>query len=127
MEVGTEKTEVIAENIGRTIRRIPRQNKISFVVKTSAQEWLVKAFDLQTRQITTLIKTLPGSEDYAWTAAGVLLMAKDSKLFAWNPVKDKDWVLVADFATAGLTGINRIALSPKGNRVAMVAHRIPEP
>jgi len=122
VDTRTEKAEVIAENPGRILRLIPHRHELSFVHKISGQEWIIKAFDLQTRQITSLIKTLPGSEDYAWTPAGVLLMAKDSKLFAWNPLKGKDWQEVADFSQAGLKGITRIAVSPKGERMAVVAH-----
>src|SRR5207245_11383693 len=81
VDVRTEKGETIAENPGRILRRLPRQDKFSFVHKSSDQEWIVKAFDLKTRTITPLIKTLAGVEDYAWTPSGVLLMAKDSKLF----------------------------------------------
>jgi dipeptidyl aminopeptidase/acylaminoacyl peptidase len=121
VDVRTEKAEVIAENIGRPLRLIPNQNKLSFVHKISADEWIVKSFDLQTRQITALIKTLPRSEDYAWTPSGILLMAKDAKLFAWNPAKDTGWHEVADFSPAGLKSITRLAVSPKGNRIAIVA------
>jgi WD40-like Beta Propeller Repeat len=126
VDVPTEKAEVIATDIGRTLRLIPhqkpRQNKLSFVQKISAQEWLIKALDLQTRQIATLIKTLPGSEDYAWLPTGLLLMSKDAKLFACNPAKDPAWREIADFKKAGLRAITRIAVSPKGNRIALVAH-----
>jgi WD40 repeat protein len=121
VDLRTEKAETIAENPGRILRRIPRQDKFSFVHKSSDQEWIVKAFDLKTRTITPLIKTLAGVEDYAWTPSGVLLMAKDSKLFAWNPSKDKDWQEIADFSPAGLKGITRIAVSPTGDRIALVA------
>ena len=123
VDVRTEKAEVVAENIGRAIRRIPHQNKLSFVHKTSDQEWVIKSFDLQTRQITSLIKTLPGSEEYAWTPAGLLLMAKDSKLLVFDPAKDTGWQELADLSQAGLKGITRIAVSPKGDRLAIVARR----
>jgi hypothetical protein len=105
------------------MRRIPHQNKLSFVHKVSDQEWIIKAFDLQTRQITPLVKTLPGSEEYAWTSDGVLLMAKDSKLFSWHPQKDTGWQELTDFSQAGLKGITRIASSPKGDKLAIVARR----
>ncbi len=99
----------------------PNTLQIIDVHKISDQEWIIKAFDLETRTITPLIKTLAGVEDYAWTPSGVLLMAKDSKLFAWNPAADKDWREIADFSQAGLKGITRIAVSPKENRIALVA------
>lgn len=112
---------MIAENPGRILRLVPRQNKLSFVHKVSDQEWLIKTFDLKTKQISTLLKTLPGSEDYAWTPNGALLMAKDAKLFKWNPLSDKDWVEIADFSNLGLKTLTRIAISPKGDRIAFVA------
>jgi hypothetical protein len=50
-----------------------------------------------------------------------LLTAKDAKLFKWDSLKGKDWQEVADFSGAGLKSLTRIAMSPKGDRVAIVA------
>ena len=120
-DVRTGKAEVVSENPGRILRLVPHQNKLSFVHKVSDQEWLIKTFDLKTKQTSTLIKTLPGSEDYAWTPNGALLTAKDAKIFKWNPLSDKDWVEIGDFSKAGLKTLTRIAVSPKGDRIAFVA------
>ncbi len=117
----TEKVEIIAENPGRILRRIPHQNKFSFVHKISDKEWAIKAFDLRTRTSASLIDTLPGVEDYAWLPSGLLLMAKDSKLFSVIPLTGKAWSEVADFSNAGLKNITRIAVSPKGDKIAVVA------
>ena len=86
----------------------------------SDKEWVIKAFDLRTRTSASLIDTLPGVEDYAWMSSGVLLMAKDSKLFAVVPLTGKTWSEVADFSAAGLKSITRIAVS-QGDRIAIVA------
>lgn len=120
-DIRTGKAEVVAENPGRILRSVPRQDKLSFVHKISEQEWLIKTLDLKTRQISTLIKTLPGSEDYAWTPDGALLMAKDAKIFKWKPLQDKDWVEIADFSKAGLKSLTRIAVNPGGDLIAIVA------
>src|SRR5437870_11815884 len=101
VDVQSEKAEVVAENPGRILRRIPHQNKFSFVHKISDQEWIIKAFDLKTRKITTLIKTFPGVEDYAWMPSGMLLMAKDSKMFSLVPLRGKNWEEIGDFSKAG--------------------------
>jgi hypothetical protein len=121
VDTRTEKAETIAENPGRILRRIPHQNKFSFVHKISDKEWAIKAFDLRTRTSASLIPTLPGVEDYAWLPAGVLLMAKDSKLFSVIPLTGKAWSEVADFSNAGLKNITRIAVNVKGDRIAFVA------
>jgi len=114
--------DVIHVNIGRALHTIPRRAAFSFVHKISPDEWFVKAFDLKTKRSTILIKTLPGSEDLVWTPDGTLLMAQDSKLFQWNPAAPAtDWQQIADFSAAGLKKITRLAVSPKANRLALVA------
>jgi hypothetical protein len=120
VDLRTGKAEVIADNPGRILRRIPNEDKFSFVQKVSDQEWLVKTFDLKTRAVSTVIKTFPGVEDYAWTRAGLLLMANGSKLFS-RQKSDWAWVEIADLSNAGLTSITRIVVSPKGDRIALVA------
>jgi len=122
VDLRSGKAEVIAENPGRILRRVPHENKFSFVHKVSDQEWLIKTFDLRTRNIATYIKTFTGVEDYAWTTAGVLLMANGSKLFA-RKKSDFAWEELADFSSAGLKNITRIAVSPKGDRIAIVARQ----
>jgi WD40 repeat protein len=122
VDLRTGKTEVIAENPGRILRRVPHENKFSFVHKLSDQEWLIKTFDLKTRAVVTFVKTFPGVEDYAWTPAGILLMANGSKMFA-RMKSDWAWVELADFSNAGLKNMSRIAVSPKGDRIAVVARQ----
>ena len=122
VDLRSGKAEVIADNPGRIVRRVPHENKFSFVHKVSDQEWLIKTFDLKSRSIETFIKTFPGVEDYAWTPAGVLLMANGAKVFA-RKKSDWAWVEVADFANAGLKNITRIAVSPKGDRIAVVSRQ----
>lgn len=117
----TGKAEVIEKNIGRSLHKIPKREAISFVHKVSEQEWLIKQLDLKTRAISTLLQTLPGSEDYAWTPSGVLLMGKETKLYQCDFKKDTTWKEIADFSNAGLKSMTRLAISPKGDRLAIVA------
>lgn len=117
----TGKTEILAQSIGRALHRIPGQpRQFSFVHKAET-EWWVKVFDLKSRQIIPLIKTLPKSEDCAWLPDGTLLMAQGSQLFKWQRGKDRDWQLVADLSAAGMSGITRLAVNPRGDRLALVA------
>jgi len=120
VDLKTGTAEIVANNPGRILRRIPQQNKFSFVHKITDREWVIKAFDPRMRTSASLTPTLSGVEDYAWMPSGLLLMARDSKLFAMVPLKDKDWREIADFSRAGLKGITRIAVNTKGSRIALV-------
>jgi len=119
-DLRTHKSEFIADNPGRVLRRVPNQEKFSFVQKITAGNWELKAFDLRTRTSASLIPTLPAVEDYAWLPDDILLMGKESKLFAVHPLEGKSWSQLEDFTVPGLQGISRIAVSPKGDRLAIV-------
>jgi len=112
----------VARNIGRGVQRIPGAGtRISFVQKGPDSTWAVAELDLATRHVRNLVRTLPGVDQYAWTPAGVLLMAKGSKLYQWNPSRGPDWEGIADFSALGIESITRLAVSPRGDRLALVA------
>jgi dipeptidyl aminopeptidase/acylaminoacyl peptidase len=120
VDVKTGKAETIAASVGRSLHMTPGKREVSFVYKSSADEWVIKSQHIKSHRLTSFIKTLPGSEDFVWLRDGALLMAKDSKLFKYNPASDKDWQEVADFSKEGINEITRLAVSPKGDRLAFV-------
>ena len=117
----TGKAEVVESNIGRSLHRHPRRGTLTFVHKLSETEWIIKEMDIKTRKTETITRTIAGSEDLTWTKDGIILMASGAKLFKFDPSKDKDWQQVADFAGAGIKGITRLAVSPRGDKLALVA------
>ncbi len=121
-DANTGRASVVEQNIGRSLHRMPGQLAISFVHKISDDEWWIKRLDLRTQQITPLVRTLSGSEDYAWTPSGYVLMGRGSILYQWNSGA-AGWTAVADLSSQGIDGITRIAVSPAGDRVAIVGNR----
>ena len=123
---GRIESEYLDDNIGRCLQRVPGTNVLSFLGKFSTDEWWIKLLDLETRRIRRLVRGLPGQEDFAWTPDGALLMAHGSKIFRWREGQGRgweDWEQVADFASAGLARITRIAVGPGGDRVVVVSER----
>lgn len=121
-DVRSGRAEVVAENIGRSLQPVPGRRAISFVHKGSADAWWIRVLDLETREITTLAPTLPGAEDHAWTPAGVLLMGRGSTLYRWN-VAAGEWQVLGELGAAGVREITRLAVSPRGDRLAVVGAR----
>ena len=115
------ETRIVAENPGRSVHRIPGTEEISFVRKVSDEEWWIERLDPVAGTTVRITRTLPGREDYAWTPEGEILMGDGSRLFAWS--EGGDWTEVADFSDLGVEGITRLAVSPDGARVAIVANR----
>ena len=113
--------EVGAENIGRSLHRIPGRPAFSFVQLDGSGAGQIMEYDPATGEITFIAPLLEGNEFYAWTPAGVILMGQGSSLFRWAPGESEAWKEVIDLEAAGILGISRIALSPEGDWIAVVA------
>jgi dipeptidyl aminopeptidase/acylaminoacyl peptidase len=118
----TGRADAVAENTGRSLHRVPGRRAISFVHKQADGDWWIRALDLDTRRITPIAQTLLDVEDYAWTPGGALLMGQGSVLYRWN-AEVEEWWEVADLEAAGVRGITRLAVSPRGDRLALVGRR----
>jgi hypothetical protein len=126
-DTATGKAEVLARDIGRAIQRIPGGGTISFVERegggregTVLKLW-IRELDPKTRRIVPLVAALPGATeaDHAWTPDGWLLTAEKDVLYGWRR-GDRDWHRLADLAALGLHGVSRLAVSPGGDRIAVV-------
>lgn len=112
---------IVAERPGRSIHRIPGTEEISFVRKVSDEEWWIERLDPATGTAVRITRTLPGREDYAWTPEGEILMGDGSRLFSRS--EGSEWAEIADLSDRGIEGITRLAVSPDGARIAIVANR----
>jgi hypothetical protein len=109
----------VATDIGRSLQKIPGKPAISFTQKRG-EMWWVDELDLASRKTRPLIQAVPGSEDCAWTPDGVLLMAKGTTVYACRPGAS-EWAEVARFDDLAMGPVTRLAVSPKGDRLALVA------
>ena len=124
-EVGTERVDTVARDIGRSLS-VVAPGRVSFVARTPTG-LLLSTLDVHgaTRRPTVRIGMAglePGGEYVIWTPRGDALTAAGSKLFILRagPV-ESHWDEVADFAADGITHISRLAISPNGHWLALVA------
>jgi len=106
---------------GSPPKAIPGERAVSFFRQAADSTWWIHRLDVATRESTPLVRALPGSTQYAWTPDGVLLMASGNRLYAWNRARGEEWREIAAFDDPGLQAITRIAVSPAGDRIAIVS------
>jgi Tol biopolymer transport system component len=112
-DLQTGKDSIITHGIGRSLHKIPNQNKFSFVDKSSLH-WTIKSFGWG--QIETITETLSGREDLAWTPDGKIIMS-DGRQFFFYDTQIKKWQM---FFASDLKSVSRIAVSPDGKKIAFV-------
>ncbi|MDP5070745.1 MAG: hypothetical protein NWQ45_07590, partial [Congregibacter sp.] len=116
VEFATQEAKPLATAVGRSPQSVPNRRAVSFTRVTDAGR-VVEAYDLDLDR-TELLAVLPeGGDFHAWTPDGVLLSSVGSRVLAW---RQGDWQEVVDLTDLGLT-LSRLAVSPDGTRLALVA------
>lgn len=112
---------VIAENIGRSLHKIPGQNAMSFVQKISDKLSMIKKFDMTTGVISTIIATFPGQDQLAWLQNNTLLMSDGTKLFTCYDKLDTHWQpVIVEGDSSMLKGVTRLAVNTDNTKLAVV-------
>lgn len=125
-DTGTGRAEVAATNIGQSLQRMPKAG-VSFVQQGGTNEnrtltitqLTVSGGKVVTKPLTAAVAGATQAH-LAWTPDGTLLMAAGATLYAWRADRP-DWKTVADLTALGLATVTRLAVSPSGDRIAMVA------
>jgi hypothetical protein len=112
---------VIAENIGRSLHKIPGQNAMSFVQKIPEKGSVIKKFDINTRAISDITLTLPGQDHLTWLRSDMLLMSDGNKLFTYRIGSEAKWqpIIIEGDATM-LKGVTRLATNKDNTKLAVV-------
>lgn len=123
---GTART--MASEIGRSIHRMPGSGAardISFVQRERvvgvSTKWRVKRLNPAAGEVTALAPALDGGTDpdVAWTPDGTLLTARNGMLLGWKPGQS-GWKEITSLERLSLAGVTRLAVSPKGDFIALV-------
>lgn len=122
----TGRARVVAEDIGQSIVRIPGGGA-SFVQQGGEGEsrtLTISQLTIESGQpvVKPLVTAVPGARQahLAWTPDRTLLMAHGGSLHAWRWGSER-WTIAADLSALGLQDVTRMAVSPKGDRIAFVA------
>ncbi|HIB02665.1 MAG TPA: hypothetical protein EYO34_04815 [Candidatus Marinimicrobia bacterium] len=110
---------VLDNTIGRSLHAVPGREVMSYVSKKEKQ-WTINSFHPETGKIGYIGMTHKESDDYAWTPSGKLLTGEGARLYKLDPEKEQHWTEIADLSDFGLTGITRLAVSPRGDKIAVV-------
>jgi hypothetical protein len=108
---------------GSAPRRMPgKAGAVSFLRQDAEAVWWLSRLDVATREMTPLVPMLGGVANYTWLADGSALAAQGGTLHRWTPGSGS-WRAMHTFDDPALQGITRLAVSPRGDRIALVSAR----
>jgi Tol biopolymer transport system component len=115
----------IATDVGRSLLTIPGRHAVSVVQRERKGETsavTIAELDPSSGAIRPLAPRLQGATeaDGAWMPDGTLLTVSQDRLLAWRQ-GDREWAEVAPLDRLGLRSATRLAVSPDGHWIALVA------
>ncbi len=116
--VGTADTTIVAENVGRSLNRVPGKRASAYLINLSDESRELRTYDWDTGGSEAFAVPIEGGQDFAVAPDGSVLMAVDGVLYRYAP--GLDWEQVAEL---GLAGTTRLSVSPDGTLLAVVADR----
>ncbi|MGC1631848.1 MAG: DUF6265 family protein [Gelidibacter sp.] len=120
-DLKTHQNRKIIKHIGRSLQHIPNSKLISFISKNANGSSEIKSLNPISGEIKTIAPTLSNIEDLCWLPDGSLLVAKEDKLFRLNPKSTSNWMEVTSLNSYGIKNLSRLAVSPDGKKLAIVA------
>jgi hypothetical protein len=122
----TNSDTVIAENIGRSIHKIPGQNAMSFLQKVSEKNFVIKKYNMSNGVISTIMDAIPEHDQICWLENGTILSSDGKKILsfqvtAFSEVKDRKWTpVILDGDASMLKGVTRLATNLQNTKLAVV-------
>ncbi len=115
----TGEAKILLPSIGRSVRAVPGRRALSVNQQVSDSVWWIVEVDPATAKVTPVVKMLPGSDFFIGLPDGSLLSSAGNALYHCRPGPGAGWTKIRSFDN--LKTISRLALSPRGDRLAFVA------
>ena len=118
-DVRTGQIEIITEDIGRSIQKIPGSDDVSYAQVHEDGTSTIMRLPSERTAPEQITEAVSGGDFHAWAPNGTLFMASGSVVYSWSLGMD-EWTPIADFSNLNIS-ISRLAISPDGTQIALVA------
>jgi len=116
-----KKTDTLLENVGRSIHKVPNSDAMSYPAINEEGNLDIYQLDMKTQESFFVTQLPIGIQDYVWINDSKILIGSGDKLYLYNLFGSGDWKQVTDLSIHKIKNITRLAISPNGNKLALVA------
>jgi len=121
IDLASKKADTIFRNAGRSFQKIPKINSMSYSLVNDEGNLDLYMLDMDSYESFFVTELPIGIRDYVWLNDTQILVGSGNKLYMYDTLGDSEWTRVASLEEYGLKNITRMAVSPNGKKLALVA------
>lgn len=108
-------------DVGRSIHKVPFKKSISYTVINEEKNHDLYLLDIGGDLESYFVCQLPiGVQDYTWLNETQIIIGSKNKLYVYDTLDIQEWKEVASLEDYQIANITRLAVSPKGTKLAVV-------
>lgn len=124
VDLKSMKLDTLLRNSGRSIHKIPGNSGMSYTSVNEEGNLEIFQLDLESMQSFFITQLPIGVQDYAWMGDSKMILGSNEALFLYDLFGNGQWEQIADLSTFSIKNITRLAVSPNGKKLAIVAEPI---
>ena len=121
IDLNTKSTDTLFQNAGRTIQKIPATNSMAYTLVNEEKNLDLYVLDMNSKDSYFICELPFNTQDYVWLNDTQILTGMGSKLYIYDTLGESEWKKVASLDEYGIKNITRMAISPNGKKLALVA------
>lgn len=121
IDLPTKTIDTLLHNAGRSVQKIPNTNAMSYTLVNEQNNLDLYMLEMGSTESFFVCELPIGIEDCLWINETQILVGSGNKLYWYDTLGIPEWNPVASLEEYGIKNITRIAISPNGKKLALVA------
>jgi len=117
----TRAVDTMFYGAGRSFHRVPNDKAVSYTLVNEEGNHEIFQLDMDTFESFFVAQLPIGVQDHVWLDETTLLLGSSTKLFIYDFFGSGEWQEAADLSEYNIKEITRLAVSPDGSKLALVA------
>lgn len=124
IDLKNNAADTLFRNAGRSLQKVPKTNYVSYSLVNDDSNLDIYLLDMDTFESYFVAELPIGIQDCVWINDTQLLIGSGKDLYMYDTLGNSKWTKVASLEAQGLKNITRMAISPDGKKLALVAEPI---
>lgn len=123
LDLKNKNADTLFYNAGRALQKIPNTNSMSYSLVNKEGNLDIYILDMPSLESYFVTELPIGIQDYVWITDTQVLIGSGNKLYMYDTLGEPEWTKVASLEEFQLKNITRMAISPDGKKLAVVAQK----